>query len=181
MSSADLSSFFLGAERVDALPSRRSLEVNVAKGEARKVREAKLIQRFLDDLSDGVAVAGLEAVAAALQQGRASLLLVREGYAKMGRCCPACGRLSVDHRSCPWCFRTTAPVMDLVAELAERAEAAGIEVFRVAADARFDAAGRIGVCLSARKAAARRKDVPTARALRGLFALKRTSQRPGFA
>ena len=149
--------------------------------EARKVREAVLVQRFLDGLRDGGAVAGLEAAAAALQQGCARLLLVRDGYAKMGRCCAACGRLSVNHRSCPWCFRATVPVLDLVAELADRAGAAGVEVFRVAADARFDAAGRIGVCLTAPPAAARREDVPTARALRGLFALKRTSLRPGFA
>ncbi len=73
--------------------------------------------------------------------------------------------------------------MDLVAELADRAGAAGVEVFRVAADARFDAAGRIGaVCLGAspgRTAARRRPD--RSRALRGLFALKRATLRPGFA
>ena len=148
--------------------------------EARKVREAVLVQRFLDGLRDGGAVAGLEAAAAALQQGCARLLLVRDGYAKMGRCCAACGRLSVDHHSCPWCFRVTAPVLDLVAELADRAAAAGVEVFRVAADARFDAAGRIGVCLGA-SPAAQHKSVPEARALRGLFALKRTSPRPRLA
>jgi hypothetical protein len=148
--------------------------------EARKVRETVLVQRFLDDLRSGGAVAGLEPAAAALQQGRARLLLVRDGYAKMGRCCGACGRLSVDHRSCPWCFRATLPVLDLVGELADRASAAGVEVFRVSADARFDAAGRIGVCLAA-SPAARRSSVPEARALRGLFALKRTSPRPRFA
>ena len=148
--------------------------------EARKVREAVLVQRFLDDLRDGGAVAGLEAAAAALQQGSARLLLLRDGYAKMGRCCGACGRLSVDHRSCPWCFRATLPVLDLVAELSDRAAAAGVEVFRVSTDARFDAAGRIGVCLAA-SPVGRRDSVPEARALRGLFALKRTSPRPGFA
>ncbi|HEX4048954.1 MAG TPA: hypothetical protein VH309_14005 [Elusimicrobiota bacterium] len=148
--------------------------------EARKVREAVLVQRFLDELRGGGAVAGLEAAAAALQQGCARLLLVRDGYAKMGRCCGTCGRLSVNHRSCPWCFRATLPVMDLVAELADRASAAGVEVFRVGADARFDAAGRIGVCLGV-PPPARRPDVPTARALRGLFAQKRASLRPRFA
>jgi hypothetical protein len=146
--------------------------------EARKVRESVLVQRFLDDLRDGGAVAGLEAAAAALQQGCARLLLVRDGYAKMGRSCDSCGRLSVNHRSCPFCFRSTVPVLDLVAELADRAGAAGVEVCRVTDDARFDAAGRIGVCLAVPQA--RRPDVPTARALRGLFAMKR-SLGPGLA
>ena len=149
--------------------------------EARKVRESVLVRRFLDDLRHGGAVAGLEAGAAALQQGCARLLLVQDGYVKMGRCCPACGRLSVDHRSCPWCFRATVLVLDVVAELTDRAVAAGVEVFRVAADARFDAAGRIGVCLGAPKTPSKHAEVPTARALRGLFAQKRTTLRPGLA
>lgn len=139
--------------------------------EARKVRENVLVQRFLDDLSDGGAVAGLEAAAAALQQGCARLLLVRNGFAKMGRCCPSCGRLSVSHRSCPWCFRATEPVIDLVSELTDRAAAAGVEVFRVDDSSRFDAAGRIGVCLAA-PSGPKRADVPTGRALRAIFALK---------
>jgi hypothetical protein len=149
--------------------------------EARKVREMVLVQRFLDELREGGAVAGLDASAAALQQGCARLLLVQDGYVKMGRCCPGCGRLSVDHRSCPWCFRATSPVMDLVGELADRAAAAGVEVFRVGPEARFDAAGRIGVCLAAPKGPAKKAEVPAARALRGLFAQKRATLRPGLA
>ena len=117
--------------------------------EARKVRQAVLVERFLDEVRQGGAVMGLKASTSALQQGCARLLLVRAGYAKMGRCCPACGRLSVDHRSCPWCFRPTAVVPDLVEELADRAAAAGVEICRVSEDARFDAAGRIGVALVA--------------------------------
>ncbi|MFI5361955.1 MAG: hypothetical protein ACHQ49_08305 [Elusimicrobiota bacterium] len=148
--------------------------------EARKLREAVLVELFLDELRDGGAVAGLEAAAAALQQGCARLLLVKEGYAKMGRSCSACGRLSVNHRTCPWCFRGTVSILDIVAELTDRAGAAGVEVFRVASDARFDAAGRIGVCLAA-PAGPRRADVPEGRALRGLFATKRTTPRPGAA
>lgn len=117
--------------------------------EARKTRQTALVERFLDEVRQGGAVAGLKASTSVLQQGCARLLLVRAGYAKMGRCCPACGRLSVDHRSCPWCFRPTAVVLDLVEELADRAAAAGVEIFRVSADARFDAAGGIGVELFA--------------------------------
>lgn len=167
----------LGPERPDAAVAER---VAHNEREARKVREAVLVQRFLDELPEGGAVSGLEHAAAALQQGCVRLLLVRDGYAKMGRCCPSCGRLSVNHRSCPLCFRATETVMDLVAELAERAAAAGVEVFRVGADPRFDAAGRIGVCLAV-PTAPRRIDAPAGRALRGLFATKRTAPRPRFA
>lgn len=143
---------------------------------ALKMHERVLVERFLEELREGGAVAGLEPTAAALQQGCARFLLIAAGYAKMGRCCPQCGRLSVAHRACPWCFRATAPVLDVVSELAERAAAAGVEVCRVEADPRFEAAGRIGACLAV-PAAAPREEVPERRALRGLFATKRTAAR----
>lgn len=134
----------LGADAAaDALADRLAQDERAA----RRVRESLLVDRFLADLRSGSAVAGLEAAAAVLQGGRARLVLVREGYARMGRCCPSCGRLSVDHRSCPYCFAASTTVLDLVAELLDRAQAAGIDVFRIGPDPRFDAAGRIGVVL----------------------------------
>jgi hypothetical protein len=163
----------LGPDRPDAAVAERVAHNERA---ARKVRETVLVQRFLDELPQGGAVSGLEACAAALQQGCVSLLLVREGWAKMGRCCPACGRLSLNHRSCPHCFRATDPVMDLAGELADRAAAAGVEVFRVGDEPRFDAAGRIGACLAVPASARRPVLVPEGRALRGLFATKRSAQ-----
>lgn len=138
--------------------------------EARRVTESVLVHRLLDEARQGGAVTGLEAVAAALQQGCVSRVLVRDGFAKMGRACPACGHLSVDHRSCPWCFRPTEMVLDVVAELASRALAAGCEVFRVMHDPRFDGVCRIGAELKASKTAPR--PVPTARALLGRFKMK---------
>jgi len=137
---------------------------------ALKVRESVLVQRFLDEMKAGDAVAGLETVAAAVQQGCVKRLLVRDGWTKMGRCCPTCRRLSVDHRSCPWCFRATEAVLDLVAELVDRAVTNGVEVFRVVHDPRFDGIGRIGAELAA--TAMKRPEVPTSRALRARFALK---------
>lgn len=139
--------------------------------EARRVTESVLVQRLLDESREGGAVTGLEAVAAALQQGCVSRVLVRDGYAKMGRACPACGHLSVDHRSCPWCFKSTDTVLDLVEELVSRALAAGCEVFRVMHDTRFDGLCRIGAELKAPKAGGNRP-VPTGRALRGRFRMK---------
>lgn len=112
--------------------------------EARRVTESVLVHRLLDEAREGGAVTGLEAVATALQQGCVSRVLVRDGYAKMGRACPACGHLSVDHRSCPWCFKPTDMVLDVVEELVSRALEAGCEVFRVMHDPRFDGMCRIG-------------------------------------
>ncbi len=138
--------------------------------EARRVTESVLVHRLLDEAREGGAVTGLEAVAAALQQGCVSRVLVRDGYAKMGRACPACGHLSVDHRSCPWCFKPTDMVLDIVEELVSRALEAGCEVFRVMHDPRFDGLCRIGAELKAPKTSPR--PVPASRALRGRFRLK---------
>lgn len=158
----------LGPER----PAEAVLErVRHNEREARRVTESVLVQRLLDEAREGGAVTGLENVAAALQQGCVARVLVRDGFAKMGRACPACGHLSVDHRSCPWCFKPTDMVLDVVAELVERALAAGCEVFRVMHDPRFDGICRIGAELKAPKAGGP-KPVPTSRALRGRFRLK---------
>jgi hypothetical protein len=157
----------LGLER----PAEAVLErVRHNEREARRVTESVLVQRLLDEARDGGAVTGLENVAAALQQGCVSRVLVREGYAKIGRACPACGHLSVDHRSCPWCFKPTDMVLDVVGELVERAVAAGCSVFRVMHDPRFDGLCRIGAELKAAKPG--KPEVPASRALMGRFRLK---------
>lgn len=146
---------------------------------AMALREDVLVSHFLEELANGGAVAGLERVAEALQQGCVRRLFLREGWAKMGRCCAACGRLSVDHRSCPWCFRQTDAVLDLVEELADRAAAAGVEVCRVARDPRFDGAGRIGAELAVPSASL--KAPAPARAPRGRFTIRdgrRSTPRP---
>jgi hypothetical protein len=157
----------LGPERpIEAVTER----VRHNEKEALRVRESVLVRRFLDEKAAGGAVAGLEAVAAALHQGCVKRILVREGWAKMGRCCSSCRRLSLDHRSCPWCFRATRPVLDVVAELVDRALDAGIEVAPVSSEPDFDAIGRIGAELAA--PAAQPRTVPESRALRARFALK---------
>lgn len=158
----------LGPDRpVEALVER----VRHNELEAQAVRENVLVSRFLEELRAGGAVAGLDRVADALQQGCVKRVLVRDGWTKMGRCCPACGRLSVDHRSCPFCFRATDAVLDLAAELCDRAAAVGIEVFRVVRGERFDAIGRIGAELAVPSPGAR-APAAAARSLRGRFAMK---------
>lgn len=138
--------------------------------QARSVRESVLVHRMIDETRKGGAVMGLEAVAAAIQEGTAARVLVRDGYAKIGRSCPKCGHLSVANRSCPWCFCATDMVLDLVSELGNKALDAGCELYRVMYDARFDSVCRIGAELkvSLNKPAA----APTSRALRGVFAMK---------
>ncbi|UPT74684.1 MAG: hypothetical protein M0D55_02865 [Elusimicrobiota bacterium] len=138
--------------------------------QARMVRESVLVHRLLDEARQGGAVTGLEAVAAAVQQGCVSRVLVRDGYAKLGRSCGKCGHLSVEHRSCPWCFRPTESVLDLVSELVDRALAMGCEVYRVMHDARFDGVCRIGAELKVPVVKA--PQPPTARALRGRYSTK---------
>jgi len=142
--------------------------------QARAVRESVLVHRLLDESRQGGAVIGLEAVAAAVQQGCVARVLVRDGYAKIGRACSKCGHLSVANRSCPWCFCPTDMVLDLVSELADKALAAGCELYRVMHDARFDGVCRIGAELKAADSpkANRPAAAPTARALRGVFAMK---------
>jgi hypothetical protein len=138
--------------------------------QARSVRESVLVHRLLDAARQGGAVTGLEAVAAAVQEGTAARVLVRDGYAKIGRACPKCGHLSVANRSCPWCFCATDMVLDLVSELGNKALDAGCELYRIMHDARFDGVCRIGAELKVpvSKPAA----PPTSRALRGHFAMK---------
>lgn len=138
--------------------------------QARMVRESVLVHRLLDEARQGGAVTGLEAVAAAVQQGCVARVLVRDGYAKMGRSCGKCGHLSVEHRSCPWCFCPTDSVLDLVCELVDRALLMGCEVFRVMHDARFDGVCRIGAELKA--PVVKPAQAPTSRALKARFSTK---------
>ena len=144
--------------------------------QARRVRESVLVHRLLDEARQGGAVTGLDAVAAAVQQGCVSRVLVRDGYAKMGRVCGKCGHLSVDHRSCPWCFRATESVLDVVGELVNRSLDLGCEIYRVMHDPRFDGVCRIGAELKVPMV--KPAEPPTSRALRGHFAMKDGKRSP---
>ena len=138
--------------------------------QARSVRESVLVHRLVDAARQGSALIGLDAGAAAIQEGKASRVLVRDGYTKMGRACPKCGHLSVANRSCPWCFCATDMVLDLVSELGNKALDAGCELYRIMHDARFDGVCRIGAELKV--AVSKPAAPPTSRALRGHFAMK---------
>lgn len=118
--------------------------------QARQVRETVLVHRLLDAVKGGarLGVLGLDRTLDALQKGQVRLLLVRDGYAKMGRCCPECGKLSLAWTKCLDCGRATETVFNLVAEMIDRALASGCEVFRLFHDTPLDNLGKIGAELT---------------------------------
>lgn len=114
--------------------------------EARKVRESVLVHRLIDAARGGsrLAVLGLERTLEALQRGQVRMLLVRDGLAKMGRCCPSCGLLSLGWTKCVRCGRPTEAVFNVVSEMIHRALDGNCEVFRILHDSPLDNLGRIG-------------------------------------
>ena len=127
--------------------------VAMSDGQARGVREQVLAHRLLDKTGTGCVV-GLVKVLEAVEQGRVKTLLLRDGFAKLGRSCPACRRLSLTQIKCVWCGTNTETLFNLVEELADRALSQGAEVFRLASLTPLDNLGHIGVELRATTAAA---------------------------
>lgn len=132
------------------LADREVLErVLVNEREARKVRESVLVHRLVDGAGgDGPAVLGLERTLDALQSGVVRTLLVRDGLAKIGRMCGACGHLSLSDRKCASCGEATSQVFNLVAEMIQCAIDQDCEVIPILYDNRLDSLGRIGAELS---------------------------------
>lgn len=116
--------------------------------EARMVREQVLAHRLLDEADAGRGVTGLAAVLAAFREGRVRRLLVREGFAKLGRNCPGCGRLSFEEPRCVLCGRSTEIVFDLVGELVDRTLKSGGEAITLFHPGALDNVGRIGAELA---------------------------------
>lgn len=123
--------------------------VAACEGQARQVRERVLVQRLLDASAESrLAVIGLERTMRALEEGRVRTLFVRDGYAKMGRVCPACRGLSIDHPKCLKCHHPTEAVFNVVGELMDRAWDMSCEVIRILHETPLDNVGRIGAELS---------------------------------
>lgn len=123
--------------------------VSACESQARQVRERVLVQRLLDaTVGNRLAVVGLERVMAALQNGQVRTLFVRDGYAKMGRVCPGCRGLTLDHPKCLDCRRPTEAVFNVVGELMDRAWDMSCEVIRLLHETPLDNVGRIGAELS---------------------------------
>lgn len=135
----------------DLLVADLRVRVSESDRQARRVREQVLAHRLLDKTGAGCAV-GLMKVLEAVEQGRVKTLLLRDGFAKLGRSCPACRRLSLTQIKCVWCGTGTETLFNLVEELADRALSQGAEVFRLGSLTPLDNLGHVGVEL--REAAA---------------------------
>lgn len=134
-----------------AMASSAVLErISACEDQARQVRETVLVHRLVDSARSGtrLGVLGLESTLEALQKNQIRMLLVRDGYAKMGRCCPECGKLSLNWPKCLDCGRATQTVFNLVGEMVDRALAANCEVFRLLHDTPLDNLGKIGAELT---------------------------------
>ncbi|MBI3552933.1 MAG: hypothetical protein HY077_10495 [Elusimicrobia bacterium] len=124
--------------------------VRACESQARQVRESVLAHRLIDaaKTSPRLAVLGLERTLDALAKGQVRVMLARDGYTKMGRRCPGCGRLSLNWPKCLDCGRPTETVFDLVGEMIDRALEGNCEVFRLCHETPLDNLGRIGAELT---------------------------------
>jgi hypothetical protein len=124
--------------------------IAACESQARQVRETVLVHRLVDAArgGKGLAVLGLERTLDALQKGQVRLLMARDGWAKMGRRCPQCGRLSISWTKCVDCGRSTETVFNLVEEMVDRALESNCEVFRLLHETPLDNLGRIGAELT---------------------------------
>ncbi len=134
--------------------------------EARKVKETVLVHKLLDAIdSSRLAVTGLERTLDAFRRGQVKVLLVRDGFTKMGRVCPGCGTLSLDWPKCFDCRRPTEAVFDIVGEMMQRAYDLNCEVVRLMHETPLDNVGRIAAHLShaPEDAPAAKRGAPAAR------------------
>lgn len=117
--------------------------IALADAQARRVRELVLAHRLIDRRGPSVAL-GLGRALEAVEHRRVRLLLVRDGFAKLGRSCLGCRRLSLVDIKCDFCGAATETVFNLVDELADRAVSQGADVFRLVNQTPLDNLGHIG-------------------------------------
>ncbi|MDD5658195.1 MAG: hypothetical protein PHF00_13170 [Elusimicrobia bacterium] len=139
----------LGAETASETVLER---IRGCEDSARKVRESVLAHRLLDLSRSGEAVLGLDRTLRALRRGQVRLLLIRDGFAKMGYLCQRCGDLSVGFNRCPACNGVMGAIFNVVDELIQRALDGHCEVVRLLNDSVLDSMGHIGAELSAQEA-----------------------------
>jgi hypothetical protein len=118
--------------------------VHASELDSRAVRESVLTHRLLDAARAGMGVVGLHETLTALQNNQVRLMLVRDGLARIGRRCGACGHMALSGKKCDGCGGATVAVFNVVAEMAQLALDQGCEVFRVLRDRRLESAGGIG-------------------------------------
>jgi peptide subunit release factor 1 (eRF1) len=112
--------------------------------QARRLRELVTAQRLIDGSGKDAAI-GLRRALEAVEQGRVKALLVRDGFAKLGRRCAGCDRLSQGDTKCVICGAPTRTVFNLIDELCDRALDQGAQVLRLLHRTALDNVGFIGV------------------------------------
>jgi peptide subunit release factor 1 (eRF1) len=128
----------------DGAVRQAALEVEAG---VQRQREAALVERLRDGVaSSNGAVAGLDAVLAALGERRAGTLILSDGYEAPGWRCGTCG-LASKGPDCPVCKGKMAKVDDVVEEAVEEAIAQSCHVEVCVGNADLDVLGRIGALL----------------------------------
>lgn len=126
------------------------LRAAVLEAEDRLVREreTRVVERLREAVGAGrKAVAGLEAVLAALVERRVDLLVVSEGYSEAGWRCPGCAHLASVGRTCPLCGADMVEVPDVVEDALEEALLQSCRIEICVGNADLDVLGRIGALL----------------------------------
>jgi peptide subunit release factor 1 (eRF1) len=124
----------------------RSLEVIE---QAAQQREVELVERMVANWKRGSGAAvGVSDVLAALQEHRASVLLIAAGYESSGYRCADCRYLMLAERDeCPLCGGSVEHVEDLVDTMTHRALEQGVEVEIVRGNKTLVDSGSIGALL----------------------------------
>jgi peptide chain release factor subunit 1 len=112
-------------------------------------REAEMVGEMVAGWKRGSgATAGLSDTIAALQEHRASVLLVAAGFEASGYRCEECRYLMLTERDeCPLCGGSVTYVEDLVDTLTHRALEQGVEVEIVRGNVELEDAGGVGALL----------------------------------
>jgi peptide subunit release factor 1 (eRF1) len=116
--------------------------------EVERRREAEVVERLRAAVhADRRAVAGLTAVAEALNDRRVDTLVVSRGYVASGWRCDGCDVLAVIGRRCKRCGGEMVEVDDLVEDCVEHALTQSCQVEICVGNADLDVLGRIGALL----------------------------------
>lgn len=125
----------------------RSLEVIQ---EVERKREEELVEQLITAATSkgGHGALGLDDTLAAVQEGRAHILVVAEGYTATGYGCQNCGYIAAhEMQECPFCGGKMAPIEDTVNTIVRKAIELGVEVEVVKGSAALEKAGSIGAIL----------------------------------
>jgi peptide subunit release factor 1 (eRF1) len=125
----------------------RSLEVIQ---EVDRRRKEELVEQLITAATSkgGHGALGLDDTLAAVQEGRAHILVVAEGYIATGYGCQNCGYVAArELEECPFCGGEVAQTEDAVNTIVRRAIELGMEVEVVRGSAALEEAGSIGAIL----------------------------------